>query len=275
MNFNDLTIRLETSEDYYEVENVARETFWTESWSIEPQITDIHLLVSRLRKCPSYEPRLHFIAELNGKIVGHIIYSKSKIVDNTGTNHEMLTFGPLSVLPEYQNKGIGKKLMLHSFEEAKKLGYRAVLIYGYPSYYPRVGFKHAADFGIRSAGSDDECENAYDAFMIYPLYDGAMDGINGEYHIDPVYHDLKPEDIAEYDKKFPPKELFTPTSINVLLPKLEPPAKKAITDLNFPTLNMLTTKSEREIRRLEGIDENAIETICLVMRENGKYWGDK
>ena len=265
-------IRLETPDDYFEVENVARETFWESNWGKEPQITDIHLLVSRLRKCPSYLPELHFVAECDGKIIGHIIYTKSKVVSDDGTEYETLTFGPISVLPEYQTKGVGRELIFHSFNEAKKLGYRAVLIFGYPSYYPRVGFKYARDFGIRPAGTKED-ERASDAFLIYLLYDGAMDGIHGEYHIDSAYHDLKPEDIAEYDKKFSPKELHIPESIDLLLPHLEPKARKAIETLDFPTLNVLTTKSEREIRSLDDIDDKAIDTIRAILREHGKYWG--
>ena len=272
MIIKDLNIRLETPSDYYTVEEVAREAFWEGGWDLEPQLTDIPLLVSRLRECPSYIPELHFVAELDDKIVGHIIYTKSRIEDKTGNSYETLTFGPLSVLPEYQSKGIGRVLMEHSFTEAKRLGYRAVLIYGHPDYYPRIGFRRCSEFGILPSGRN-EAETADDSFMVYQLYDGALDGIQGYYYIDPAYFDLKPEDIAQYDKKFPPKELYTPTSIDVLLSRLEPDAKKAISDLNFHTLNVFTTKSEREIRSLDGIDEKAIETIRKVMKEYGKPWG--
>jgi len=269
----EITIRPETPADHYAVENIARETFWDDSWELQPKISDMPLLISRLRKCPSYIPELHFVAELDGKIIGHIIYTKSYIKDNKGNKHETLTFGPVSVLPGYQSKGIGKKLILHSFAEAKRLGYRAVLIFGYPSYYPRVGFKYAKDFGIKPADSDNEYETADDSFMIYLLYDGAMNGIHGEYHIDPVYFDLKPEDVREYDKKFPPKELYIPVSIDVVLSRLSPKAQKSISELGLATLHALTTKSEREIRSLEGVDDKTVETIKAVMREHGKYWG--
>ena len=268
-----INIRPETPADYYAVEEVARETFWNDNWEAEPKVTDIPLLISRLRECPSYVPELHFVAEVDDKIVGHIIYTKSKIENEDGNSYETLTFGPISVLPEYQSKGIGKALMQHSFEEAKRLGYSAVLIYGYPSYYPRVGFKLCSEFGITPAGSS-EYETADDSFMVYPLYDGALDSISGKYSIDPVYFDLKLEDAIEYDKKFPPKPLHTPEPIDLVLNHLKPDAQKAIREQNLATLHALTTKSEREIRSLDGIDDEAIKTIKSVMQKHGKHWGN-
>ena len=264
----DIKIRLETPADYHAVEAVARETFWDGNWDIQPKVTDIHLLVSKLRKCESYVPDLHYVAEIDDKIVGHIIYTKSRIEDDAGTSHETLTFGPLSVLPEYQSKGIGKALMLHSFAEAKRLGYRAVIIFGYPSYYPRIGFRHCSDFSIKPSGD----EGADDSFMVYPLYDGALDGINGTYYIDSVYYSLTPEDALEYDKKFPPKALHVPVSIDAVINRLKPDAQVSIRKLNLATLHALTTKSERELRTLNGIDDMAIKTIRMVMQDNGKYW---
>jgi predicted N-acetyltransferase YhbS len=266
-----INIRLETPEDYYDVEEMARETFWDDNWELEPKISDMPLLISRLRECPSYVPELHFVAEIECRIVGHVIYSKSRIDDERGNSYETLTFGPISVLPEYQSKGIGKTLLRHSFAEAKRLGYRAVIIFGYPNYYPRAGFLYCSDFGISPAG-ENEYETADDSFMVYPLYDGALDGVHGKYYIDPVYFDLKTNDVIEYDKKFPPKELYVPVSTDAVLVRLKPDAQKSIRELNLKTLHALTTKSEREIRALNDIDDIAIDTIRLVMRENGKYW---
>jgi len=267
-NINNLHLRLERPEDYDAVEELARDAFWDGSWEAEPCITEIPLLISRLRKCPSYVPELHYLAELNGKLVGQIIYSTSKVVSDNGTEYETLTFGPLSVLPEHQGEGIGKALMLHTFDEAKKLGYRGVLIFGHPDYYPRAGFRPAAEFGITTSDGKN-----FDPFMARPLYEGALDGITGRYYIDPVYDDLKYDDVVAYDKKFPAKELYVPISINVLLDRLSPNAQKALEELKGKSLKIMTTKSEREIFEMEGIDSQAIETIRAVMKEHGLCWG--
>ena len=267
-NLHDIHLRLERPDDYYIVEELTREAFWKTFWEHDQQICDEHLLVSRLRKSSSFVPELSYVAEQDGKLVGHIIYTVSKIVDNN--SHEMLTFGPLSVHPDYQNQGIGKALMLHTFQEAKRLGYRAVIIFGHSDYYPRVGFRRAIEFGITS--SDNE---TFDSLMVYPLYDGALDGIQGRYYIDPIYETLNQEDALAFDKQFPAKEECVPISINVLLDRLELDARRAIQQLDFKTLNAMKMKSQREISELEGIDIKALETIRKVMLEHGSRWGIK
>ena len=192
------TLRLEVPGDYYTVEGLTREAFWR--FRGERLICDEHLLVHKLRSSGAFVPELDYIAETGGKIIGHIIYTKSWIESEDGKKHETLTFGPLSILPDYQNKGIGKALMLHSFAEAKKLGYRAVIIFGHPDYYPRVGFKRAAEFGLTTPDG-----SVFDAFMVYPLYDGALEGISGKFYTDPVYEQLTGEETLEFDKRFPKK----------------------------------------------------------------------
>jgi len=262
-------LRLETPADYYVVENLTREAFWA-FWEPNRKICDEHLLVHRLRSAPSFVPELNFVAELDGKIVGHIIYTKSKVVDDAGQEYETLTFGPLSVLPEHQSKGIGQMLMRRSFEDAKRLGYRAVLIFGYPDYYPRVGFRRAAEFGITTADGHN-----FDPFMAYPLYGGALDGIRGRYFIDPVYEQLTEEDALAFDKRFPPKEPFIPAPFNILLDRLEPDARNTMEGIECPSLQMMKSKSERDISSLPGIDAKAVNTIRAVLHEHGIRWGER
>jgi predicted N-acetyltransferase YhbS len=224
--------------------------------------------VSKLRHAQGFVPELSYVAETDGQIAGHIIYSKSKIVSGGGSEHETLTFGPLTVLPEYQNKGIGKMLMRHTFAEAKRLGCRAVLIFGNPDYYPRVGFRRAAEFGITTSDG-----GSLDAFMAYPLYEHALDGIHGRYFIDPVHEQLSQDEALEFDKRFPRKEQHTPVPISVFLNLLKPEAAAAIGGLSLPSLNYLHSKSEREISSLPGVDEAALELIRKLTRENGIRWG--
>ena len=262
-----IEIRREIPADYRTVEKLTREAFW-KFWEPNQKICNEHLLVRKLRCAASFIPELDIVAELDSSIIGHIIYTKSKIVDNSGKEYETLTFGPLSVLPEYQNTGVGQTLMRYSFEEARQLRYRAVLIFGHPGYYPRVGFHCASEFGIVTSEGQ-----TFDAFMAYPLYDGALDGIHGHYFIDPVYDQLTEDDAIEFDKQFPNKEAFVPTSISLLLDQLEPEPRKALIDLGFPTLEMMTSKSEREISGLSGIDTKAVETIRSVLRRHGVRWG--
>ena len=263
----DINFRTEEPHDFYAVEELTREAFW-KFWESDRQICDEHFLVHKLRQSKDFVPELSCVAEFDGKLVGHIIYTKSRIVDENGISHEMLTFGPLSVLPEYQSMGIGKALMRHTFEIARQMGYRAVLIFGHPDYYPRVGFRRAAELGIIAFDG-----HSRDAFMAYPLYAGALDGISGQYFICDEYFDLSQEQVLEFDKKFPPKEKHTPIPIGVLLDRLTVDARAAIQSLGCDSLNMMTSKSEREVSALEGIDNTAIAAIRSVMNENGLRWG--
>ena len=261
-------IRRETPADHRAVEELTREAFWA-FWEPDQILCNEHLLVHRLRSVSSFVPELDFVAELDGKLVGHIIYSKSKVVSDDGKEHETLTFGPLSVLPEHQNKGIGRALMTHSFAEAKRLGYRAVIIFGHPDYYPRAGFRRAAEFGITTGDG-----HTFDPFMVYPFYAGALDGICGRYFLDPVYDSLTEAEALAFDKRFPPKEPFVPAPINLLLGRLEPDARNALAGTGCPSLEMMKTKSEREISALPGIDAKAVETVRSVLREHGVRWGE-
>jgi len=265
---NYLHIRLERPHEHYAVEELTRDAHWDGNGEVEPSICDVHLLVSRLRQCPSYVPQLNYVAELNGKLAGHIIYSTSKIVDDAGKEYGTLTFGPLSTLPKYQNQGIGKALLRYTLGEATRLGFRAVLIFGHPDYYPRVGFRRAAEFGITTSDGKN-----FDPFMAYPLYDGALDGIHGCYYLDPVYDNLTQEDVDAFDKKFPAKALHVPIPMSVLFDRLPPPAQKALEELKQKALKVMTTKSERELLAMDGIDSHVIEIIRAVMREYGLCWG--
>jgi predicted N-acetyltransferase YhbS len=262
-----ITFRLETPADRYAVEAMTREAFW-QFWEDGRKICDEHLLVHKLRTAQGFVPELNYVAEVDGELVGHIIFTKSRIEGEDGKETETLTFGPLTVLPEMQSKGIGKALMRHTFAEAKRLGYRAVLIFGHPDYYPRAGFRRAAEFGVTTADG-----KTFDAFMAYPLYDGALDGIRGRYFIDPVYEQLSQEEALAFDTKFPPKTPHSPVPLKTLLERLEPGAAKAIQGLGIPNLDILKSRSERDISSLEGMDEKAVETVRAVMREHGYRWG--
>ncbi|MCL2671302.1 MAG: GNAT family N-acetyltransferase [Clostridiales bacterium] len=262
-----LHIRPETPADHYAVEALTREAFW-EFWEPNQTICNEHLLVHRLRVAAALVPELNFVAEADGEIVGHIIYTRSSVTDDAGQVHETLTFGPLSVLPGYQNRGIGRALMRHSFEAAKQLGHKAVLIFGNPDFYPRVGFRPAKEFGIALFDGPGP-----DSFMAYPLCDGALNDIRGRHSYDPVYTQLTEEDTCAFDQRFPPKAPFMPTPIRILLEQLESEAAAALAGIDCPSLQMMTAYSEREIAALPGMNGQAIEIIRAVLRGYGVRWG--
>ena len=71
-------------------------------------------MVHKLRDLPSFVPELDFVAEAEGRIVGHIIYSIAKVRMPDNQEIEVLNFGPLSVHPDYKRMGVGSALMRHS-----------------------------------------------------------------------------------------------------------------------------------------------------------------
>jgi uncharacterized protein YdhG (YjbR/CyaY superfamily) len=100
------------------------------------------------------------------------------------------------VLPKYQKQGVGGRLIRDSLEAARELGYRAVLIYGYESYYPRFGFKPASEYGITTEDGKN-----FPAFMALPLYDGALDGVHGRLICDEVYTTLDKNESDKLNEK--------------------------------------------------------------------------
>ena len=167
-----LEIRQENKNDYDEVYNVVKKAFETAEHSDGNE----HDLVDALRKSNSFIPELSLVAIEDGKIVGHILFTKIKI----GKSEE-LALAPLAVLPEYQKQGIGSKLIEEGHKVAKNLGYHYSIVLGSENYYPKFGYIPASNYGIK-APFDVEDKN----FMAIKLNDPK----------------LKIEGIVEYAKEF-------------------------------------------------------------------------
>lgn len=191
-----LLLRLENQSDYEEVENLTREAFWD---LFQPGC-DEHLVAHKLRKVSAFIPALDFVAVQDDRIVANIMYSKAKVVDSEGIAHEVITFGPLSVLPSVQKKGIGSALIAHTKELAQLMGYRAIVIFGSPEYYHRFGFVNAQNFGIVTSDGAN-----FDAFMAMELSADSLQGITGRFYEDAVFH-VDKEELDAFERKFPYKE---------------------------------------------------------------------
>lgn len=142
-----ITIRNEKKDDYELVEKITREAFYN---LYIPGCVE-HYLVHIMREHRDFIPELDFVLELNGKVIGNIMYTKARLTDENGREKEILTFGPVSILPAYQRKGYGKMMMEHSFREAVKLGYDAIVIFGSPANYVGRGFKSCKKYNICTA----------------------------------------------------------------------------------------------------------------------------
>ena len=144
-----MIIRNELKSDYREVEELTRRAFWNLN---VPGCIE-HYLVHVMRNHEDFVSPLDFVMEHDGRIIANIMFVKSKLIDEAGNKKTVLTFGPLSVLPEYQRKGYGKELLEYSFQKAVELGYDAVVIFGNPENYVSRGFKNCKKYCI-SIGND-------------------------------------------------------------------------------------------------------------------------
>ena len=191
----EIFLRLEEEKDHKIVENLTREAFWNN----HVPGCDEHLLIHNLRKAKDFIKELDFVAIYNENIIGNIVYVKSNIINNF-IEHTVLTFGPVSVLPEYQNKGIGSELINNTIKLSKEMGYKAIVIYGDPEYYKRFGFKASKEFKITNG------DNKYPvALLVLELYPNALNDIEGIFDEGKIYEVSKNE-LEEFDKEFKKKE---------------------------------------------------------------------
>lgn len=189
----ELIIRKEKEKDYFEAEAMTRRAFW----NLHRAGCDEHYLVHKMRRDPAYLPELSLIAEADGKIAGGIYYMRS-CVKGDDAEFPTLIFGPLCVDPAYQNRGIGGRLIRESAALARQAGYKAIIIFGEPDYYPRYGFLTCDHFGITTADGEN-----FSAFMALELVPGGLKGITGKYYYPKVYDDLPPEEVDAFDRQFP------------------------------------------------------------------------
>lgn len=196
---NDYMIHLETSDDYYEVENLTREAFWN---VYRPGCLE-HYVLHRYRTRPDFIPELSLCLTADGKIIAHVMYAHSEIHADDGRIVPIMTFGPISVDPDFQRQGYGTILLQHSMEKAKELGARALAITGNINFYSKSGFVVASSKGIHYYAEPREKTVPY--FLIKELEIGFLNGVTGTY-ADPDGYDCEGIDIDAFDTKFPPKE---------------------------------------------------------------------
>lgn len=165
-----IIIRKETKKDYEMSEFVTEEAFKNEEHSEHNEKE----VVIKLRKSNVFIPELSLVAELDKRIVGYIMFTKL-FIRNGEKEYVSLALAPVSVLPEYQNKGIGSKLILEGLKIAKEIGFGSVIVLGHEKFYPRFGFKPASLWEIKSPFDIPD-----ELFMALELKEKALEGISGE-----------------------------------------------------------------------------------------------
>jgi len=118
---------------------------------------------------------ISFVAEDDGEVVGHIMFSPVRVVG--APDLRAMALAPVAVAPHRQRLGIGSALVRTGLEECQRLGAAAVFVVGHPSYYPRFGFSPASGFGFQC-----EFDVPDEAFMVAALVPGALSGHSGTVH---------------------------------------------------------------------------------------------
>lgn len=130
-------------------------------------------VVDNLREnCPVF---ISLVAKVGNKVLGHILFTPVRLIQNQGWSIEGMGLAPLAVLPEFQEQGIGIGLCIEGLTRVALAGYPFVVVLGHPTYYPRFGFKSASSYGITCAFEGVPNE----AFMIKILKPRIMSGVQG------------------------------------------------------------------------------------------------
>lgn len=199
MNTDNIIIRLEKQEEYREVENMVRESFWN---VYRPGCLE-HYVLNQLRHDPAFIPELDFVMEEEGKLIGQTMFMRAVIKADDGRDIPIMTMGPICITPERKRKGYGKILLDYSLEKAKELGCGAVCFEGNIDFYGKSGFTQASTFGIRYHGLPEGEDASF--FLCKELIPGYLDGITGEYATPQGYF-VDEAETEMFDQAFPVKE---------------------------------------------------------------------
>ena len=165
-----MNIRFEQPDDIEKIRNVNLQAFDTE--------TEANL-VDALRNADV--EFISLLAEENGEVIGHILFSPVSMDGNC----RIMGLAPMAVLPNWQGKGVGTRLVNAGLQACEKAGYEVVVVLGHADYYPRFGFEPAVNFGIKS-----EYDVPPEVFMAKVLHDGALDGITGTVKYHPIFNEI-------------------------------------------------------------------------------------
>ena len=136
-----------------------------------------------------------------GFICGHIFYTHAKVMADDGQVFPVISFGPISVHPDYQKKGIGSTLIQMTMKKAKEMKCSGIIITGNPEYYHRFGFRDASDFNIVF-----EDGSSFPAFLACELEPNALGQVHGRIQFCPEFSSIEQDALLRFDQQFPKKE---------------------------------------------------------------------
>ena len=181
MKNNQITIRPEEHKDYKNIVSLILRSF--REGTNYSDGTDIIALVEEIRDSENYIPELSFVAELDGEIVGHFLFSHFPLSPTEKGGHgkeadsEIVMLAPVSVHADHFRKGIGSTMLKLGIEKVKEAGYKGITVEGNYKFYNKVGFRTSSEFGIFPTSGYPLTEPR--CMMCQETYKGSLDGIHG------------------------------------------------------------------------------------------------
>jgi putative acetyltransferase len=136
---SDVTMRVEQADDHEAISEAVGAAFGS---PVEPRLVEL------LRASSSFVPEWSLVAEMRGRIVGHVMVTFAALEDDDGTRRRIANLSPLAVVPEFQRGGIGSALVREICARVDAAGEPLVVLEGSPAYYGRLGFEHSVTYGI-------------------------------------------------------------------------------------------------------------------------------
>lgn len=165
-----MKIRPARESDHAEISCIHMDAFGTE------QGPEIVALVNELLDDQTAKPLLSLVAEIEGRLVGHILFTVAKL-HSEGNDVSVRLLAPLAVATNFQGIGVGGALIKEGLKQLAAQGVDLVFVLGHPGYYPRSGFQPAGVLGF-DAPYPIPLEHA-DAWMVQELRAGVIDSVKG------------------------------------------------------------------------------------------------
>ena len=189
-NMKQITIRPETHGDYKDIVSLVIRSF--KEGTDYSDGTDIIALVEEIRDSEYYIPQLSFVAELDGEIVGHFLFSRFPLSRTSNGVHggakdtDIVMLAPVSVHADYLRQGIGSAMLRLGIEKVKEMGFKGIIVEGNFRFYNTVGFRTSSEYGIYPVSgypmTEPRCQ------MCMETFPGSLKGEGGYVVYDMYYN---------------------------------------------------------------------------------------
>ena len=147
-----IIIRPETHGDYHDIVSLVLRSF--QEGTDYSDGTDIVALIEEIRDSEYYIPELAFVAELDGEIVGHFLFSRFPLSRTPQGGHggaqdtEIVMLAPVSVHADHLRQGVGSAMLRRGIEQVRAMGFKGIIVEGNYKFYNTIGFRTSSEYGI-------------------------------------------------------------------------------------------------------------------------------